>query len=291
VTVLSVAIGSSTVRAAPPVLPLCAISVEAQQQVDRLWGRTAAAVSDLRSGDTWAGGDQRYRFTLHSTAKAVLAFAALEKLEQVPQPPPGRLTQRLRRMVVLGENEAADKLFAWLGGASALADFYRRIGASNLSSGVHDRSWGLGTARAAALARMLGRLDRSPVISEQARTAAVDLLKQTPAALHWRAYSVYALPDWTAAAKSGWFWLDDDSQRINLVALLYDESGRARYAMVLLYEGFARFDQVWEGFNAVIGWLAHDLSLRETGRPYGERGCVQAARFLRQLGVTLDAVP
>ena len=290
-TVLSVAIGSPTLRAAPPVLPLCALSAEAQQQVDRVWGHAAVAVSDLRSGDTWAAGDQMHRFTLHSTAKAVLAFAALEKLEQVPQPPPGRSTDRLQRMVVLGENEAADQLFAWLGGAPALADFYRGIGAPTLAANVHERSWGLGTARAAALARMLVRLERSPEISEQARAAAGDLLKQTPAALHWRAYSVYALPDWTAAAKSGWFWLDDDSQRINLVALLYDETGRGRYAVVLLYEGFARFDQVWERFNAAIGWLAHDLSLRETGRPFGERGCVLAARFLRQLGATLDAVP
>lgn len=277
--------------AAPPSLPLCALSAQAEQQIDRLWGRAAVAVVDLRSRETWAGGDTGHGFTLHSTTKAVLAFAVLAKLEQEVHPSNRWFEHRLRRMVVFGENEAADELFGWLGGAEALAGFYRHLGAPSLAAGVHDRSWGLGRAQVAEVARMLAQLARSPVIPAPARDSALELLRQTPAALHWRAYSVYALPGWTAAAKSGWFWLEDDSQRINLAALLSDGSSRLRYALVLMYEGFERFDDVWARFNGAIGWLAHDLSLRETRRPHGDQDCALAAQFLRQLGAHLDSYP
>ena len=259
--------------------------------MDRLWGQAALAVVDVRSRETWAGGNQRHPFTLHSTTKAVLAFAVLTELEQERQAATGWFEERLRRMVVHGENDATDELFDWLGGPAALAGFYQRINAQPLAAGVHGESWGLGRARIADIARMFARLARSAAIPEQARASAVDLLAQTPAALHWRAYSVYALPEWTAAAKSGWFWLEDDSQRINLVALLLDGSGRLRYALVLMYEGVELFDDVWDRFNAAIGWLAHDLSLRERGRPHGDRGCAQVALFLRQLSVYLGPLP
>lgn len=288
---MSVIMSATHASAAPPALPLCALSAQAQQQVDRLWGLAAVAVVDLRSREAWAGGDQGYAFTLHSTTKAVLAFAVLSKRNRYDQASSGRFEDRLRRMVVFGENEAADELFAWLGGPEALAGFYRRIGARPLADGVHDESWGLGRARVDEIARMFARLASSPAIPEQARASALDLLAQTPAARHWRAYSVYALRDWSAAAKAGWFWLEDDSQRINFVALLYDETGRGRYALALFYEGFALFDEVWQRFNAVIGWLAHDLSLREAGRPHGDRDCALAAEFLRRLGVYLEAFP
>lgn len=277
--------------AAPPPLPLCALSAQAQQHIDRLWGRVALAVVDLRRSETWSGGEQDYAFTMHSTAKAVLAFAVLARLEQAGHGSTKRLDDRLRRMVVLGENEAADELFAWLGGSPALVDFYNRIGARPLAAGVHDRSWGLGRARVTEIARMFARLARSPALPGAATDSALELLAQTPAALHWRAHSVYALPEWTAAAKSGWFWLEDDSQRINLVALLSDGSGQPRYALVLMYEGVELFDAVWERFNLAIGWLAHDLSLREAGRPHGDRHCALAAQFLRRLGVYLDSFP
>ncbi|MCY3923356.1 MAG: hypothetical protein OXG27_13330 [Chloroflexi bacterium] len=288
---LSVIASAFQASAAPPSLPLCALSSQAQQQVDRLWGLRAVAVVDVRSRETWGGGDQSYAFTLHSTTKAVLAFAALTKLEQQGHASTKRFAGPLRRMVVLGENEAADQLFDWLGGAPALADFYRRIGARPLAAGVHDESWGLGRARVAEIARMFALLAQSPAIPDRARASALGLLGQTPAALHWRAYSVYALPEWTASTKSGWFWLEDDSQRINLVALLHDDAGDVRYAMALFYEGFALFDQVWQRFNAVIGWLAHDLSLREAGRLHGSRDCRLADEFLRRLGFYLEARP
>lgn len=285
---LSIIAGSLRAAASPPTLPLCALSSDAQHQIDQIWGRAALAVVDTRNLETWSGGDREYAFTMHSTTKAVLAFAVLTKMELEGETLTTGLEDSLRRMVVFGENDAADELFALVDGAPGLVDFYQSIEAQPLAEGVHDRSWGLGRARSVEVARMLTGLALSQEVPNEARSSALELLAQTPAALHWRAYSDYALSGWTAAAKSGWFWLEDDSQRINLVAILLDQSGRGRYAVALFYEGFARFDNVWERFNAVIGWLAHDISLREAGRPHGDRHCALAAQFLLRLDAHLD---
>ena len=295
VLVLSVAIGvaglaaPSPARAAPITLPLCALSSQATAELLDIQGHLAVGVVDLRSGDTWGGGDLTHSFTLHSTSKAVLAFAALNELSDDGEPLSPELSAVLEKMVVLGSNDAAKQTFDWLGGPPDLRDFYLRIGAEPLARTVHYRSWGLGHGRIDDLARLFARLAVSPAISEGARAEAYALLRTTWSAAYWYAQAAGSLPGWHSATKTGWFWLDDDSQRINHASIIFNPHERSRYSVVVMYEGFALFDDVWGAINDIHRLVARDIAQREDGRVYGDRGCRRIVEFYRTLAVVLPA--
>src|ERR687895_47673 len=86
-------------------------------------GVSGVYVQDLASG--WgAAWNAEARFPAASTLKLAIAVTVLRRYDGLPA---GRLELLLRRMLVLSENEAANELEAWLGGAARVEETLRAL--------------------------------------------------------------------------------------------------------------------------------------------------------------------
>lgn len=269
---------------------LCTLSPAAQAQTNVLPGRLVVAVVDVASGDSWASDDDEL-FTLHSVSKAVLAFATVMRLGDLDQELSREQRALLFQMVVMGENWAAQRIVDWLGGTRAMQEFYLRVRAESMVSGVHQTSWGLGTGRAIDVARMFAAVTNSRELPPDQRAQVYELMVSTWSALRWPDAVRPALPGWRLAAKTGWFipeW--PHKHRVNQGAILFNPAGEARYAIALMYEGPTPRPEVIPIIFAVQRSLAADLALREQGKAYGDPRCHIMERWLVVLQAKIDSI-
>lgn len=271
-----------------PPQPLCALSPSAETETYSLDGRLGVAVVDTRTGALWSGGEQE-AFTLHSISHLVLAFAAAMQFSDEGVDSAEELHTLLYPLVVRGEGWAARRVWNWLGGANSVYEFYLRVRAEQLVSGVDHNLWGRSRGRVEDVARMLSSVTSSPELSPAMRGTVYELMSLTWSASAWRGVVFPMFSGWQVASETGWYIPEWRVFQIHQVFILIDPSGEERYVIAVMYDGRALSEHIWLTLNAIQRALAQDLSLRESGDAYGDQQCQQLGLWLSSVGPTNNA--
>lgn len=211
----------------------------------------AAAVEDVSSGCTFRFGATD-AFPTASTAKVEIMGALFLSLQDrgITTLDAGTAA-RVRAMITVSDNDAADALYTRLGGAAALDAYGRRLGLTTTASGGY--SWGgIGTTPDDQL-RLLrtvlvggGALDAAWVAQARSFMQAVD------ASQDW-GVSAGVPTGSIVAVKNGWlyndgsFWGTANRWRVNTTGMVQLPNGR-RYLLAV-------YGNEWTGMDAGIAAL------------------------------------
>ncbi len=258
-------------RASGNGLPLCALSTSALQLIESESSRLGVAVIDLDSGLEWTGGDSGV-FALHSVVKVPIAWLALTQLAEVTEPDAThtRLRREIGMMVTHSANDPVAGILRYVGGLTALGEYYEQLGVPELRTGLHAQRWGIGTARPLAVARMFGGLAVS-ASNEEVREHMFQLLSRTPTQLRWGATRPpETLEGWVSLVKTGQFLWSEEELRLNSAAIWLDADQRPRYVIVMMLSGKLDYGRGQALQNRIGAALGHALAERER-TPDGER--------------------
>jgi hypothetical protein len=147
-----------------------------------------------------------------SVFKLTLVESYLLSNQQQGRPPGDGISDDLTAMIENSDNDAADRVYAALGGDDGVSSWMRRLGLSATVLGPHEQ-WGLSTTSAADQSTLLTNLvsPRSP-LSADSRGYAEGLMRNVEADQRW-GVGAAADPGADFANKNGWLDVDDDGGR------------------------------------------------------------------------------
>lgn len=178
-------------------------------------GRPASSVSiaaiDTTTGTRvgWGAGSG---MTAASVFKLLLLEGALLQNQDHDQLPGDGEADALTAMIENSDNDAADRVYAAIGGHAGVTATLDRVGLPATVLGPDDQ-WGLSTTSAADQLTLLTDLvsAQSP-LSSVSRTYALQLMANVEADQRW-GVGVATDPGTTFANKNGWLDVDDDDGR------------------------------------------------------------------------------
>jgi beta-lactamase class A len=178
-------------------------------------GRPADSVSIVGTDET-SGVSVRWGASTVMPAASVFKLTLLEcyllsNQERGQQPGDGA-PDALTGMIENSDNDAADTVYAALGGDGGVSSRMSRLGLSSTVLGPHYQ-WGLSTTSGDDQARMLSNLvsPESP-LSAASRAYAVGLMTNVESDQRW-GVGAAADPGTEVANKNGWLNVDDDGGR------------------------------------------------------------------------------
>lgn len=194
---------------------------------DQVQGAVAAAVAALVAGrpadsvsiaaldtstGTRIGWGPGAGMTTASVFKLLLLEGYLLQNQDRGQAPADGAPDALTAMIDNSDNDAADQVYAALGGRRGVASALNRLGLSATALGAADE-WGISTTGAADQLTALTDLvsPQSPLTSAS-RAYALGLMSDVESDQRW-GVGAAADPDTAFANKNGWLNLDDDGGR------------------------------------------------------------------------------
>lgn len=180
-----------------------------------LAGRPADSVSvvgtDVHSGLSARWG-ARTAMPAASVFKLTLLECFLLSSQERGLQPDGGAPDAVTRMIENSDNDAADQIYAELGGDDGVSSRMRRLGMSSTVLGAHYQ-WGLSTTDAADQSALLTNLvsPASP-LSAASRAYALSLMTNVEPDQRW-GVGAAADPGTQFANKNGWLNVDDDAGR------------------------------------------------------------------------------
>jgi beta-lactamase class A len=201
---LVIAAGAASARAA--VDP----ETRFERLVDRAGpGATSVAVLDERTGRTLARG-ATHGMRCASIVKVLILEAVLLVDQRHSVEPDASQRALATSMIEHSDNDAADALYQWVGGAR----FERLLHPLGLNPSITlldpDDQWGLTRTSAMQELLVLGNLvDADSPLTLAHRSWVLRLMRAVESDQRW-GVPVVADPDSTAAVKNGWLPLDDD---------------------------------------------------------------------------------
>jgi hypothetical protein len=226
---------ASATPTAPPPAPVSAAdrpaprtgSAPAGSAADRAQAAVAAAVAPLAAGRPansvslaaldattglrvgWGAGTG---MTTASVFKLLLLEGYLLQNQDRGQEPGEGAHDALTSMVEASDNDAADQVYAALGGDSGVASDLKRLGLSATALGPRDQ-WGLSTTGAPdQLTALVDLVSPQSPLSSSSRAYALGLMGAVEADQRW-GVGAAADPGTDFANKNGWLNLDDDGGR------------------------------------------------------------------------------
>jgi hypothetical protein len=178
-------------------------------------GRPADSVSvaalETTTG-TRVGWGAGFGMTTASVFKLLLLEGYLLQNQDWGQPPGDGAPDALTSMIDNSDNDAADQVYAALGGQTGVASTLTRLGLPATALGPDDQ-WGLSTTDAAdQLTALTALVSPQSPLSSASRAYALDLMSDVESDQRW-GVGAAADPDTGFANKNGWLDVDDDGGR------------------------------------------------------------------------------
>lgn len=200
--------------------PPAAAAPDAQARLDAAIGalvasRPAGSVSVAALDTTTGrrlGWDASSSMTTASVFKTLLLEGYLLHDQDLGRPPGDGETEALAAMIENSDNNAADQVYAALGGHTGVASALRRLGLSGTILGPADQ-WGLSTTTATdQLVALTDLVAAQSPLSTASRAYALGLMSDVESDQRW-GVSAAADRGTDLANKNGWLNLDTDDGR------------------------------------------------------------------------------
>jgi len=164
-------------------------------------------------------------FLMASTAKLVLMLALLHERAAASQPLSDSDLELLQQMIDYSDNDAADAIWARLGGEAKLKAFLDTESRGGIGFEPGSFAWGDGSATAIGMALLVGRVYDAAFIDTAFRRLAIDLLSSVSSDQAWGASAAFRFSGagGTVGVKNGWY-PTESGWNVASVALALGES-------------------------------------------------------------------
>jgi hypothetical protein len=236
---------------------------ELQSRIDALLtelpGQVGVAL--LRRGDLVFARDEMHAFRLASVAKLFILAAYLDRTSQNERELEQWEYELLDGMITYSDNDAAEYLWEELGGTEAIVSFLNAHGFYDFVP-ADDGSWGGAADTPTEVAAFVSGLLDGSLLGPENTATALGFLGRVTEGQRWGVTGGVASFDPEAAVllKDGWY-PEADGWLVNSAGFVIPSDGAPAYALVILGEGFALYD---DGLDAVneIAQMANELMLR-----------------------------
>ena len=180
--------------------PLVQLSPYASMNAQLFGDSIAVAVCEPKLGVMYTlNGDQP--FILESVAKLPIMLTLLDQVTEQGRALTAGESSLLSAMITESDNDAADALFAEVGGASAIKSYLASIGIDG--SGISATDWGDSEMSASEAARLMGMLIDGDILDAQHQELAMNLLEDVDSAQAWGVVDSVSYA--TTGVKDGWY--------------------------------------------------------------------------------------
>ena len=203
-------------------------------------GRPAGSVSvaalDTTSG-TRVGWNAQSAMTVASVFKLSLLEGYLLQNQDRGQPPGDGAPDALSAMIDNSDNDAADEVYALLGGRRGVTSALARLGMTATTLGPDDQ-WGLSSTTATdQLAALTDLVSPQSVLTSASRAYALGLMSDVEADQRW-GVGAATDPGSQFANKDGWLDVDDDGGRwaVNSVGVIQVDGHQVLLAVLTQHD-------------------------------------------------------